>query len=50
MIYGANIYAGFEIAVFRARPKALVMGVAAVLPIVGPIIFLSLPTQIEVGP
>ncbi len=50
LIYAANIYAGFEIAVFRARPKALVMGVAAVLPIVGPIIFLSLPTQIEVIP
>jgi len=50
LIYGANIYAGFEIAVFRARPKALVMGVAAVLPIVGPIVFLSLPTQIEVIP
>jgi hypothetical protein len=46
LIYAANIYSGFEIAVFRARPKALVMGVAAVLPIIGPIIFLSLPTQI----
>ena len=46
LVYAANIYSGFEIAVFRARPKALVMGVAAVLPIVGPIIFLSLPTQI----
>jgi len=47
LIYAANIYSGFEIAVFRARPKALVMGVAAVAPIIGPIIFLSLPTQIE---
>lgn len=47
LIYAANIYSGFEIAVFRARPKALVMGVAAVLPIIGPIIFLSLPTQIQ---
>ena len=47
LIYGANIYAGFEIAVFRARPKALVMGAAAVLPFIGPIIFLALPTQIE---
>ncbi|MEI6194014.1 MAG: hypothetical protein WCS42_06765, partial [Verrucomicrobiota bacterium] len=41
LIYAANIYAGYEIAVVRIRPKALVMGVAAVLPIVGPIIFLA---------
>lgn len=47
LIYAANIYAGFEIAVVRARPKVLVMGVAAVLPILGPIIFLSMPTKIE---
>lgn len=48
LIYAANIYSGFEIAVFRARPKALVMGVAAVLPILGPIIFLALPMPVEV--
>ena len=29
--------------VFRARPLAVVMGAAAVLPIAGPVIFLSLP-------
>jgi hypothetical protein len=43
LIYAANIYAGYEIALFRARPPGMVMGVAAVLPIVGPAIFLSLP-------
>jgi hypothetical protein len=43
LIYGANIYAGYEIARFRARPLGLVMGVAAVLPVLGPVIFLSLP-------
>lgn len=47
LIYGANLYAALEIAAFRARPIGMVMGVAAVLPIVGPIIFLSLPTQGE---
>jgi hypothetical protein len=47
LIYAANIYAGFEIAVVRARPKALVMGVAAALPILGPIIFLAMPMQVE---
>jgi hypothetical protein len=50
LIYAANIYSGFEIAVFRARPKALVMGVAAVLPILGPIIFLALSTPMEAVP
>ena len=49
LIYGANIYAAFEIAIFRARPVPMVMGVAAVLPIVGPIIFLSMPTHIPQG-
>jgi hypothetical protein len=47
LIYAANIYAGFEIAVFRARPKALVMGVAAILPILGPIIFLAMPMLLK---
>jgi hypothetical protein len=50
LIYAANIYAGFEIAVFRNRPKALVMGVTAVLPVLGPIIFLSMPTHVEPQP
>jgi hypothetical protein len=50
LIYAANIYSGFEIAVFRARPKALVMGAAVVLPILGPIIFLALPTPMEAAP
>jgi len=45
LIYGANLYAALEIAIFRARPIGMVMGVAAVLPILGPIIFLSMPTQ-----
>ncbi len=50
LIYAANIYSGFEIAVFRNRPTGLVMVVAAVLPILGPIIFLSMPTYIEAAP
>ena len=50
LIYAANIYAGFEIAVVRTRPKALVMGIAAVLPILGPIIFLAMPAPVEAAP
>jgi hypothetical protein len=45
MIYAANIFAGYEIAVCRARPIMLVMGVAVVLPVLGPIIFLALPVR-----
>jgi hypothetical protein len=50
MIYAANLYAGFEVAVCRGRPIGLVMGLAAVLPILGPIIFLSLPVPVEAPP
>jgi hypothetical protein len=44
LIYAANIYAGYEIALFRARPAVVVMGVAAALPIVGPVVFLLMPS------
>jgi len=47
VVYGANIYAGYEVAVFRAQSRPLVCGIAAVLPILGPIIFLCMPTKIE---
>lgn len=47
LLYAANLYAGYEVAIFRARPTALVCGVSAVLPVVGPIIFLSLPTLMD---
>ena len=50
LIYVANVYAGFEVAIIRAQSKVLVMGVAALLPILGPIIFLALPTRIEAAP
>ncbi|MGA2854038.1 MAG: hypothetical protein ABSE90_07915 [Verrucomicrobiota bacterium] len=43
LIYAANLYAAYEIALFRARPLAQVVGVSAALPIAGPIIFVSLP-------
>jgi hypothetical protein len=51
LIYAANIYAGYEIARFRARPVAVVMGAAAALPIAGPVIFLSMPgLRVAVAP
>ncbi len=50
-VYAANIYAAFEVAVFRAQPPALVCGLAAV-PLLGflsPIVFLSMPTKLPPG-
>jgi hypothetical protein len=47
LIYAANLYAAFEVSVIRARPAAQVMGLAALLPVIGPIIFLWLPVKIE---
>ena len=44
-VYAANVYAGYEIAIFRQWPPALVAGLAAVLPFIAPIIFLSMPTH-----
>jgi hypothetical protein len=49
VLYAANLYAAFEIAAFRNRPPALVCGVSAILPFLGPLIFLAVPTE-EQGP
>lgn len=43
ILFLANLYAAYEISIVKARPAAQVMGVSAVLPIIGPVIFLSLP-------
>ncbi|HVY69477.1 MAG TPA: hypothetical protein VHH73_06080 [Verrucomicrobiae bacterium] len=40
-----NVYAAYEVARYRLRPVAVVCGVSVVLPVLGPIIFLSLPTE-----
>jgi hypothetical protein len=45
-LYAANLWAAFEVALFRAQPVALVCGLAAVLPGVAQIVFLSLPTRV----
>lgn len=47
LLYAANIYAAYEISIFRARPFALVCGVSAVLPLIGPILFLSLQPPVK---
>jgi hypothetical protein len=45
-VYLANLYAAMEIALFRNYPIPLVIGVAALAPVIGPIIFLCMPTYI----
>jgi len=50
LIYAANVYSAYEIALLRARPIALAMGVAAVLPVLGPVLFLCLPVRQETEP
>lgn len=57
ILFLANLYAAYEVAAYRQRPPALVCGVSVVLPLVGPIVFLSLPaaesgleTESEVDP
>lgn len=45
ILYGAGIYAAFEVAVYRRRPRGLVCGLAAIpgLGLLSPIIFLAMP-------
>jgi hypothetical protein len=45
LIYAGNIYVAYEISIMRAYPAALVCGLAAVAPVIGPIIFLCVPTR-----
>lgn len=45
-LYAANLYGAFEIARFKWRPVALVCGLSAVLPVIGPIIFLLVPKHV----
>lgn len=45
--YLANIYAAFEISIFRNYPAAAVCAAAAVFPILGPALFLCLPTRLK---
>jgi hypothetical protein len=50
LLYVANLFAAFEIAKYRNRPVAVVCGMSALLPLLGPLIFLASPTLAEAGP
>lgn len=41
----ANVFVAYEIAAYRNQAPALVCAVSAVLPVLGPIIFISLPSR-----
>ena len=43
ILFLGNLYAAYEIAVYRGRPFALVCSVSALLPFIGPILFLATP-------
>jgi hypothetical protein len=47
LLYGAGIYAAYEVAIFRRRQPGLVAGLAAIpgIGLLSPIIFLSMPPQ-----
>ena len=54
LLYAANLVAAYEIALFRMRTPGEVMGLSAILPLIGPIIFLSMkekaPVAEEIAP
>jgi hypothetical protein len=45
VLYAANIFAGYEVAIYRAQPPRLVSGLSAIplLGLLAPIVFLALP-------
>jgi hypothetical protein len=45
VLYGANLFAAYEVALIRARTPGQVMGLAAILPVIAPIIFLWMPIK-----
>lgn len=49
LLYAANVYAGYEVAIFRAQPPILVCGLSAIpaLGLAAPIAFLAMPTNVS---
>lgn len=46
LVMALSGYAGYEIARFKKRPVKLVCALSAILPVVGPAVFLALPPQV----
>ena len=49
LVMGLSGYAGYEIARFKNRPVKLVCVLSAVLPVLGPVVFLAMPPQQVTG-
>jgi hypothetical protein len=47
LVWAASIFAGYEVHMFRGHSLPLVCGVSAVLPILGPLVFLCIPTKVK---
>jgi hypothetical protein len=49
LLYAANIYAAYEVSIFRGRPRVLVCGLAAIpfLGVLSPLVFLAMPTRMD---
>jgi hypothetical protein len=45
LIWVANVYAGWEVGIYRQWPAAMTAAVAAFVPILGPLLFLVMPTH-----
>jgi hypothetical protein len=45
LVYLGNVYAGYEVGKFRNYHPALTTGIAAIAPVIGPVVFLCLPTR-----
>ena len=50
IVYVANLFAAYEISIVKARAGAQVVGLSALLPIIGPVIFLILPMYVPPPP
>src|SRR5262249_52200197 len=47
LLYAANIYAAYEVGLFRNYHPAMVCGAAAIAPVISQVVFLCLPTRIK---
>lgn len=46
VLFLVNLFVGYQVALFKWQPTPLVCGLSAVLPVIGPIIFLVMPKNV----
>ncbi len=47
ILLAANLYAAYEVSIYRNYPAAAVMGTSLILPVLGPILFLCMPNRVH---